>query len=178
MNAKLVFISKYDNSFEKVLDFIEKEKIKKVCYVALNKTCGSLIDALKDAGDFNEVEFFFIDGITSTFMKPQNNKKCVFVNSPKELDKISININMAVKQGYKLIVIDSLSTIFAYGVSLNEIYSFMKDIIIIIKKENGNIIALCDRKDKSWMTEDSEIYSLFNVYSESFVPFGILEEGF
>jgi hypothetical protein len=76
MSNTIIFVSKGEDYFPKLLSFLESSK-SDVCFVTLNKTFGSLRDAFGDSGIALN-RFHFIDGVSMRLFSPKKLSSCDF----------------------------------------------------------------------------------------------------
>jgi len=153
MKSKIFFFSRDRDYLEKLPEIIKNDR-RKIGYVTLNKTHSYVQSVLKSEHFENEV--YFLDGIARTFYSSNEDNNCEFIN-PENLMQFLERIVKILKNGYNLIIIDSISDLYVHhpGPSiknmLQDLFS-MNDI-------NGEIIALCylENKDKI-----QNILNLFN----------------
>jgi archaellum biogenesis ATPase FlaH len=144
MSNPVLFVSlspmKYNDYIVEIIKDLSGESI---CYVTLNKTCGSLLDIIKDKG-LSPTKIFFIDGIANIAVagKPSF-KNCVTLRAPNALKDIELNIT---KDKSDIIIFDSLSTLLIYE-NLATIVSFVKSLIKNVRPRKIVFIALDGEKE-------------------------------
>ena len=97
-----------------IIDVMKQLQGKKICYVTLNKTYDSLIDAFKKK-NINTKDIVFIDAISKTIKKvPEKLKECYFCSSPGALTEISLVIKQFLEYKFDYIIFDSLTNLMIY----------------------------------------------------------------
>ncbi|MBU0459434.1 MAG: hypothetical protein KKE17_15680 [Proteobacteria bacterium] len=87
---------------------------KKVCYVTLNKTSGSLKEQFKKK-NVNIKNIVFIDVVSKTIKKDFDHMTgCYFVSSQKVLTKLSSTISEILKHEFDYLIFDSLTSLLIY----------------------------------------------------------------
>lgn len=146
----LKYVSGYDDYSKKIFSLIKKSK-QKVCYITLNKSALAMRDALKKQ-KMDPNRFFFIDGISAIIKTPKPLKNCEFIAEPTDLKAIGSATRKAIKEGYTLVVFDSLSTLLSYGHAIPAgagiITGFVKDLMPTIEENNGSFLFICNERDK------------------------------
>jgi|TARA_B100001971_G_C18163931_1_gene523049 hypothetical protein len=146
----LKYVSGKKNYFKDVLKIIKKSK-KKICYVTLNKSCGSLKEAMKKLR-INTKRFYFVDCISAAIRRPRNVGGCNFISAPYELDEIASSIKKAVKKGYILVIFDSLSNLLVYGQAVpagaDILIDFINSFSHELERRKGKAIFICKSSDK------------------------------
>lgn len=107
-------------------DIISQIHTKRVCYVTLNKTYGSLKDFFNKK-KISTTNIAFVDGITKTVINTENTKDCSFVSSPGALDELMVAISSLLSQKYNYLIFDSLSDLLTYR-DVDEVEQFVKNI--------------------------------------------------
>jgi len=149
MSIIIKYFKERSESWDFIIDTIEKSKEHKVCLVDLDKTEDSLLEKFKKKKiDYSEV--YFVDCISSSIENTEDDANCHFVSEPYELDEIKEAIKVAIKKGYTLFIFDSLSDFIPYEYLLpvgeKFIYKFIKSISSALKKVNGKIYFTCDKE--------------------------------
>jgi len=166
IKTKLIFISKYEDYFEEVLEFIEECEAK-IVYITLNKSQEYLIEMFVKE-KFDKKRFYFIDGITGVLTKPDKSINTCFVKPALDLDDIENCFKNIVPEGEVRIILDSVSDIIDRGVDSKKICGFIS---FIVQKANNGIIVFAKKEDEQELA-DSGCISAFNAYKKSFVPLG------
>ena len=107
-------------------DIISQIYTKRVCYVTLNKTYGSLKDFFNKK-KISTTNIAFVDGITKTVTNTENRKDCSFVSSPGALEELMVAISNLLSQKYNYLIFDSLSDLLTYR-DVDEVEQFVKNI--------------------------------------------------
>jgi KaiC/GvpD/RAD55 family RecA-like ATPase len=108
----VVCCENYQKDSISILKWAVKEG-KKICYVTINKPYDTLIQILKK-NNIDTKKFFFVDAITKTIKEASPVDNCVFVSSPNSLTEMSIAVRAACKQGFDILIFDSLSALMVY----------------------------------------------------------------
>ncbi len=144
-------IKSSSNSYSHTINTLVKKisKNKRILFISLNKSCKAL-EAIFSNNKANLKNIYFIDAITSTFIKPKKRKNCTFVTAPRALTEISIEITNALKKfNPDFMIFDSLSTLIIYE---NEIElglsRFLMTMVNKSQKNNVKAIFLCLKDDE------------------------------
>jgi len=87
---------------------------KKICYVSLNKPYKDIVEDFKE-NDIPLRNFFFVDVLSSHYIRPEPTKNCVFVSAPTDLHSIIMAILKTIKEERcEIIIFDTLSTFLIY----------------------------------------------------------------
>ena len=165
MKNKLISISRGEKYDKKVINILKRSK-KKICYVTLNKTRGYLIDIFKKS-KINIKKVHFIEGVTGFITKPKKVIAYDILKHPLNLRKISSLVKKTIKQGYKIVIFDSLTDMLIYEkTTIKELALFMKPIVELLGEVDGELIVFYDKSYKGEIS-NSEILSFFNEFSSS-----------
>jgi hypothetical protein len=141
----LKYVAKKGGTLEAALSILKKNKNKKICYITLNKSCGSLRETF-DKRKINPDNIYYIDGISSRISSPKSVKGCKFVKEPYALKDIAREIRKAIKKGHTLVVFDSLSNLLAYGpavpAGVNLLINFISSFSKVLEAKKGKAIFL------------------------------------
>lgn len=169
---KLVSYSEKEDYFKDILKDIKKSKVK-ACYISFNKSSGFLKQEFKKQGiGVNDV--FIIDVITKTISKkrPKAQKNVKFIAEPYRLDEISNEVKKAIKKGYSLIILDSISNLLAYYSILNEkvLLDFLNS--FANEKSKPSLLFIVRRKEEIYPIVEA-IYPIFKIYQKEILPIGL-----
>ena len=111
----------------------------RICYVSLNKPCGTVSDNLKKWGA-NPGKFFIID---CTGKQEKVGGQVVFVSSPKALTEMSITTGKVIDLGkIEALIFDSLSTLLAYEEPFT-VVKFMHSLISVFRAKKVIGVLVC-----------------------------------
>src|SRR3989339_909280 len=148
METELVIISPqiYHAS---VIGFAKKaaESNENVCYVSLNKTYKSMLQALKKSS-IEKKKFFFIDVISPTVFKTAAAKQCIFLDSLNLNDLGSTLLGVIKKNRITLVIFDSLSSLLVYKKD-DEVLDFTNYVLPFLEESGVKATLLC-------LSDDSE----------------------
>ena len=141
-----------------VLKEVKKLKGKNICYVTTNKGHSALVNEF-EKNKIDTKNFFFIDCVTATIIKPKIvPPNCALVSSPRALTELSLAINKFVNIHFPLIFIDSLSTLLVYH-SPKVLTNFVHNTINKVRETNQVIFVMTiAEKDKK-----TELYKKLQV---------------
>lgn len=166
---KLLIYSKNKDCFNNILKQIKASK-KKVCYVTLNKSHNYLLDSFEKNKIANKV--YIIDIISKRIhAKLPKSNVCTYIDNPCRLDRVSDAIKKAVKKGYKLIIFDSLSDLFACYLAEGPDDKVLDEFLKSLPKD-AEFTFTC-RKDDEEKASIQKILKFFNVYEKEFKPIGV-----
>ena len=144
-NPVLLSVLSKEHYSDSILHTIKSLKGKNICYVTLNKTSSSLINAFK----YKKVDvdnIFFIDAVSQSLGADKGIDNAIFVSSPAALTELSIAISEAVKsKSFDILLFDSLSTLSIYG--SDNISKFTSSVINQVKSQNSNGVFTCLEED-------------------------------
>jgi archaellum biogenesis ATPase FlaH len=109
----------------------------KICYITLNKTYNALIDLFGNNPNIDLNNFIFIDGITKSIGKVENQDNCYYVSSPQALTELSIVVAEFLKYQFDYVIVDSLTTLLIYQKSEEAVLKFLSNLVHKIK-ESGS----------------------------------------
>jgi len=166
---KLIIHSKHEDPFKKIKDTIKRTN-KEVCYITFNKSYNFLKTKIPNQ------KVHFIDCITLTIKKQKNTKDCNFIRNPYRLDEISNAIKKAIKNGCRIIILDSLSNLLTYyhtnTTEKKLLKEFMQSFSKEIEEDKLDIIFILKKEDeKNPLIQ--ETISLFKILEKDFVPLGV-----
>ncbi|MBT3398257.1 hypothetical protein HOA55_05335 [archaeon] len=131
-----------------IMRVVRGAKQKKVCYVTLNRSCGSLAEMFEKV----KKEFFYIDGISATLLSPPRVKDCHYVPAAYSLDNIQRLVKIAISKGYTFLVFDSLSNLLihkqAVPVGGDIIGEFIRSFKDELSKKKGSAVFFVKSSDK------------------------------
>lgn len=130
---------------------------KRICYITLNKTYGSLVEIFKNENiDMNNIAF--IDAITKSVNRVENTSNCYFISSPQALTELSIAIDAFLTLNFDYIIFDSITTLLIYQKAEEPVIRFITNIVNKIKKYNcKGIFYILDIKEHSVLIEESSM---------------------
>lgn len=143
-NRLLVILN--ERNYSNIISSI-KESDGKICYVCLTRPYKDVFNDLKKT-NINLRNFFFIDIMSSHYVKQKDTKNCIFIDSPDNLEDIKNAImTLARLKKINLIIFDTLSALLSYNTE-NKILHFTNDVIkernceyckklFLYSKENG-----------------------------------------
>lgn len=152
----IVSSDKYEETKASILKYLVNTKKQTGSYVNINRPYQSMIQSLKQQ-KIDTGKLYFIDCITRKLgEKEQKVKNCVFVDSPKDLTDISLELHNSFKKDFKnrFLFIDSLSTLAVY----NDPEMMIKFVHYLTGKIRiwgltGVLIALNEETDKKLIAE-------------------------
>lgn len=111
----------YEMELKDIVKNIGETKTK-ICYVCLSKPYKDVIEDLKRMG-VNTKNFFFIDILSSHYLKPKPVKNCIFLEAPPELVSIRLAIEKVImEKKCSVIIFDTISSLLIY----QESYSIVR----------------------------------------------------
>ena len=132
-----------------IMKVVRGAKQKKICYVTLNRSCGSLVEMFAKVNK----DFLYIDGISATVLAPQNVKGCYYVPAAYSLDNIKRLVKQAIRDDYTFLIFDSLSNLLvhehAVPVGGDIIGEFIRSFKDELDKKNGDAVFFVKSSDKS-----------------------------
>lgn len=144
---------KYSDKIIKIVGVIA-EKSPKLCYVTVNKTAKALVQTFR-ANKIDVNNFWFIDCISRASFRENLAKKeeqksslILFVDSPKDLADLNINVLGAINNGVKHIFIDALSTFVIYN-NKYDVIKFAHSLMSKIREAGGTGYFVVLRNDVS-----------------------------
>jgi len=117
-------------------------RFNRILYISLNKTADKIIGLLKET-NIDTKKFLFIEAITRK-IKPVSNRKIIYINSPKKLEKFTTEFNQILeKEKFDCIIFDSLSTMLIYQDEFSVI-KFTHDLVtkLTVSHASGQLIYL------------------------------------
>ena len=140
--------AEYLEQLGKIVKLVEKAE-KKICYVCLSRPYKNVMDDLKE-NSIDIKPFFFVDVLSSHYGKPPEKRNCIFVESPKSLEKIRDAIRKIVeKQRCSVLLFDTISALLIYQESFsilhftNSLFDYKKENVkkIFIALKNNDILG-------------------------------------
>jgi len=159
--------SQYLAHLSKVIKSINNSQ-SNICYACLNRPYKDLIEDMKKE-DINFNRFFFIDILSSHYIKPSPVKNCVFIEEPIKLVNIQSAITELVnKEKCSTIIIDTIHTLLDFESSFS-ITKFAHNLTIEKKDKNKIFIAL----DENGFTRESagELTKDLSMFADKVVEF-------
>lgn len=129
------------------------------CYISVNKIYSALMDDFKEAG-IDTSKFIFIDAVTRSINpKTEQQKNCIFVNSPGDLTSLSIAVNqMLMIKKVENFIFDSLSTLLVYNKE-SIVYKFAHSLANKLKQSGKNaVFAISEGDSTSKILDEISVY--------------------
>lgn len=114
-NLLLLLINEeqYTSQIREIAKSVEKTK-NTICYVCLSRTYKDVVDEFKENG-IDTRRFIFIDTLSSHYGLPKPEKKCIFLNSPDDLESIKKAIEELIeKEKCSVLLFDTISALLIY----------------------------------------------------------------
>src|SRR4030042_4099410 len=110
----ILFEKGYTDHLKTVIKMAMNEK-KKICYVCVARPYEDVLSELKEGG-VDEKFLFFVDTLSSYYVKPEPKRNCIFVDSPYNLEMIEKSIKAVIeKEKCEILIFDSLSSLLLYS---------------------------------------------------------------
>ena len=109
-----------------IVDIVSQISPRRICYVTLNKTYGSLRDFF-NSKEISTVNMTFVDGITRTVINAQNLENRYFLSSPGALDELNKTISELLHRNFSYLIFDSLTDLLTYR-NADEVEKFVNNI--------------------------------------------------
>lgn len=90
-----------------------KKKFKRTCIVNANTPYSTLIEKLKEK-NIDYSKFYFVDCVSSSFLKQVRSNQCTFISSPHALTELAIALSNLPKE-IDLVILDSFSGLAFYN---------------------------------------------------------------
>ncbi|MBI4894829.1 MAG: hypothetical protein HY833_03805 [Candidatus Aenigmarchaeota archaeon] len=162
-NQIIVFEISKKNYIEKTYEIIAEvsNKHDNICYVTLNRPYQTM---LKDfaAKKIDSGKFTFIDAVSGG---GKNSPGVIFVQSPKSLTDISIDMSNLLGKKTESFIFDSLSTLLIYSDSMTSI-KFVHSIVSKIRAASKKCIFMSLKEDSG-----TDMMKDINMFVDKIVPY-------
>lgn len=162
-NQIVVFQISKKNYMEKTYEIIaEMSKIySDICYITLNRPYQTM---LKDfaARKIDPKKFVFIDAVSGG---GKNAEKVIFVQSPKSLTDISIDMSGLLGKKTESFIFDSLSTLLIYEDSTTSI-KFVHSIVSKVRTADKRLVFMSLKEDS-----ETDMMKDINMFVDKIVPY-------
>ncbi len=155
------------NDYEKkVIELLEvlKEKKLKVCYVLLRTPYKYFISDLKQNNLYSN-DFFFIDVLSSHYVKQKNSKNCIYLDYPEVDALVETAKEQFSEKKCQVLLFDSISSLLKYQPNYriqNLINKLKKDLL-----DNLKILMLMPKKEEILIKESSYLLKDLEMYADS-----------
>jgi archaellum biogenesis ATPase FlaH len=121
---------KYEDRIDNFISSL-KNVNKRICYVCMNKKYEDVLETLKELG-VDHKNFYFIDVLSSHYVKHGHSERCSFVSSPHDLEGILRAMKYTIARGCDVFFIDTISTLLIYK-SPFSVLRFVHDFLALSK---------------------------------------------
>jgi archaellum biogenesis ATPase FlaH len=140
-----------DDYINKIMPIIKLSsgKNNKILYISLNKTYKSMAMQLQQ-NNIDISNFFFIDTITSSLIKPAPVDNCIFLKTANNTKKFYQTMIKIIKERkINIMVFDSLSSLTSYK-NMDEIINFISLLVGSLSALNCSSVFICLKIDKNY----------------------------
>ncbi|MBU4246391.1 MAG: hypothetical protein ABIF85_01540 [Nanoarchaeota archaeon] len=170
----LVFLLDEDHHIDEVVEVTKslKNKDSKICYVCLSRTFDDVCGDFEKKG-MDLKRFYFIDVLSSHYGKKKNEKNCLFLDSPTNIQEIKRTILTVLKEKKcNTLILDTISAMLVYHDARN-IEQFTND-ILLEEQNKEKIIYMAFKHNLCTLPHENEmLINDLNMFADKMIDISL-----